>query len=161
MAANTNPFSIGPKILGVNPLNVDTAQQHELGLELFFNDGTTRRYVRAGAAVAQYDALKVDFAEGQNDFQPTAAALDAVAGVCPVTGVSDNNFFWAIRRGPANVKVAGTIVAGAHLVPIGTAGTLDDTTAAAGEAQAAASGIGVVALVDDSPSAGIALVMLN
>jgi len=162
MSANTNPFSVGGKLLGVNPLNVDTAQQHELGLELDFSDGTTRRYVRAGAAVAQYDALKIDFAEGINDWQPTAAALDVVKGVCPVSGVSDNNFFFAIVNGPANVKVAGTVAAGAHLAAVATAGTLDDIADAADAgALAAGAGVGVVVVTDDSPSAGIALVFLS
>lgn len=154
-------ISVQQKILGVDPLVVDTTQEHELGLELDFNDGTRRRYVRAGAAVAQYDALIVDQAEGPFDWQPSAAADVPIVGICPVSGVSDNYFFWAITKGVAYVKVAATIVAGAVLVPIATAGTLDDTAAAAGNALAMAAGIGVIAIVDDTPSAGIAKVLVS
>jgi hypothetical protein len=82
--------------------------------------------------------------------------------VCPVSGVSDNNFFFAIVNGPANVKVAGTVAAGAHLAAVATAGTLDDIADAADAgALAAGAGVGVVVVTDDSPSAGIALVFLS
>ncbi len=149
------------KHIGVEFNDVDTVQKHALGIELQCDDGTRRKYVRAGAAVAQYDALKVDVAEGAYDLDPTGAVLQPIAGVCPVSGVADNNFFWAIVRGKATVKVAATIVAGAHLVSTATAGTLDDTAAAADVATAASAGIGVTAVVDDVPSAGLATVVLS
>lgn len=148
------------KLLGIKATDVDSVQKHALGIEVDFDDGTRRRYVRAGAAVAQYDALIIDFAEGKFDWQPSAAADVPIVGVCPVSGVSDNYFFWAIVKGPANVKVAATIVAGAILVPIATAGTLDDTAATAANALAMGAGVGVIAIADDTPSAGIASVMI-
>lgn len=149
------------KILGIEVTDVDTVQKHALGLEVDCDDGTRRRYVRAGAAVAQYDALIIDFAEGPYDYQPSAAADTPIHGVCPVSGVADNNFFWAVVQGKTNVKVAATIVAGAPLVPTAVAGTLDDTAATAANALAMAAGVGVVAIVDDTPSAGIAQVVLQ
>lgn len=149
------------KLLGIRFTDVDTVQKHALGIEVDCDDGTRRKYVRAGAAVAQYDALIVDFAEGKFDYQPSAVADTPLAGVNILSGISDNYFFWAIVRGPANVKVAATIVAGQPLVPIGTAGTLDDTAAAVGNALAMGAGVGVIGITDDTPSAGIALVVLT
>lgn len=147
-------------VAGVDFSRVDSVQKHPLGWTLHSVGGTLRKYVRAGATVAQYDALTYD-SEGINDWQPTSGANQGVYGVCPVSGVADNYFFWAIIKGKANVKVAATITAGAHLASTATAGTLDDVAAAAADAQAAASGVGVIAFLDDSPSAGIALVHLQ
>lgn len=154
-------ISVQQAIAGIDVERVDDVRAHPLGLKVECSDGTTRRYVRAGAAVAQYDALVQDFAEGVFDWQPVAAADTTVLGVCPVAGVADNYFFWAIIAGPAFVKVAATIVVGAPLVPVATAGTLDDTAATAANALAMSSGVGVVAVLDDSPSAGIAKVYLS
>jgi hypothetical protein len=148
------------KLLGCKFTQVDTAAKHALGIEVDCDDGTRRKYIRAGAAIAANDALKVDVAEGAYDLDPTSAAAQPIAGVA-THAIADNSFSWVIVRGKATVKVAATIVAGAHLVSTGTAGTLDDVAAAAADAQAAAAGIGVTAVVDDVPSAGLATVVLS
>ena len=57
---------------------------------------------------------------------------------------------------------AATVVALAPLVTTATSGTLDDTAASAGNALAAASGVGVWSLTaDGTPSAGLATVALT
>lgn len=125
--ANTNPFSIGPKYTGVDPTVVHTSTEgakHELGLELLFNDGTTRRYVRAGAAIAQYDALHIDYAEGVNDYHPTTAVAQPVQAVAAVA-IADNGFGWVIVRGPATVKVEDGVAAGEYVVSTAVSGELD------------------------------------
>ncbi len=146
------------KLLGVDATRVDTVQKHELGIEIDFADGRRRKYIRAGGAIAVNDALKVDVAEGPHDFIPTAAANDALAGVAEVA-IADNSFGWVVVRGAVVSKAAATVVAGAHAVPTGTAGTLDDSTAAAANAIALAAGIG--AIFQTTTSGGLATVILN
>lgn len=155
------PFpSVQQKLVGVEFNDVDTVRKHALGIELDCDDGTRRKYVRAGGTIALGDALTLDAAEGHYDYHPTSAADQPVLGVA-VTAVADNAFFWAIVRGKATVKVAAAIVAGTPLVPTAVAGTLDDTAAAVGNALAAGSGLGVIAVADDVPSAGLATVVLH
>lgn len=124
--ANTNPFA-GFKLTGIDPLSVQTPTEgakHELGIEVLFNDGTVRKYIRAGAAIAANDALTIDYAEGINDFHPTTAVALAVYAVSPVA-VLDNGFAWVIRHGEAIVKVEDGVVAGEYLVSTAVSGELD------------------------------------
>lgn len=157
--------AVTQKLMGVDVNVVDTVRKHELGLTLDFADGTRRRYVKASGAIALNDALVMDTAvltaAVPYVVKTSSAALQPIAGVCMVSGVADTNFFWAVVGGKANVKVAAAVAAGAHLATTATAGTLDDVAAAAADAQAAAAGIGTTVLIDDSPSAGIALVLLS
>lgn len=148
------------KLLGIDITLVTSDQRHELGIEIDCDDGTRRKYVRAGAAVAQYDALIVDVAEGHYDLTPASAANQPIAGVAPYA-MTDNYYGWVIVRGKATCKVAATVVAGAPLVTTATAGTLDDTAGTADNALAAASGIGVILVADDTPSAGLGTVILS
>jgi hypothetical protein len=148
------------KVLGVDLLATHTVAKHAVGMETTCDDGTRRKYVKAAAAIAANDALKINVATGPYFFTPTTAALDPVAGVAAVA-IASGSFGWVIVSGKATVKVAAAITAGAHLAATATAGTLDDVTAAAADAQAAAAGKGVVAIVDDVPSAGLATVVLN
>lgn len=121
------PNYVSPKTLGVDPDSVQTAAdgaKHELGIELSFSDGTVRKYVRAGAAIAQFDALHIDFAEGANDFHPTTAVAQPVMAVAP-NAITDNGFGWVIVKGPATVKVEDGVVAGEFVVTTAVAGELD------------------------------------
>lgn len=155
--ANTNPFVIGGKITGVDVTSVDVTALHEVGLELDFSDGKRRKYIKAGAAIAAFDALTVDEAETP-DLEPTSAVNQALAGVAE-RAIADGSHGWVVVRGSGvSVKAAATVVAGAHAVTVATAGTLDDDTAAAANAIAAASGIG--AKFDTVTSGGIAAVTL-
>lgn len=147
------------KLLGIKLAQVDDTQKHALGIQVDGDDGCRYRYIRAGAAIAANDALTVDAAEGHYDFHPTSAANQPITGIA-VVAIADNKFGWVKTGGKATVKVAAAIVAGAHLVSTGTAGTLDDVAAAAADAQAAAAGIGCIAIADDVPSAGLATVLL-
>jgi hypothetical protein len=154
------PSPSGAKYLGIDFTQVDAvgAPKHALGLEVDCDDGTRRKYIRAGAAIAATDALKVDFAEGSFDFDPTSAVAQPLAGVATVA-LADNEFGWVIVRGPAIVKAAATVVAGAHAASTAVAGTLDDVTAAAADAQAAAAGIG--AMFRTVTGSGVATVILS
>lgn len=152
--------NVQQKLIGIEFNDVDTVAKHALGLKVSCDDGTERRYVRAGAAIAANDALTQDFAEGIYDWQPTSAVDTPVLGVAPFL-VADNSFFWAIVSGTAFVKVAAAIVVGAVLTPSAVAGTLDDIALTAANAGGAAGGVGVLAVLDDTPSAGIAKVLLT
>lgn len=152
------PSAVG--FIGVDVTRVDTVQKFPLGQTITTANGGRYRYIRAGAAIAQYDALKADAAEGAFDWQPTAAADEGILGIAQVA-IGDNEFGWVLIEGKGFVKVAATVVAGASLVTIATAGTLDDTAAAAGNALATGVGVGVTCIADDSPSAGIAAVFVS
>lgn len=133
------------KHAGIDFNSVDLTPQHALGIEVDCDDGTRRKYVRAGSAIAAGDVLTVDVAEGDNDYQQSAAAADlTIAGAWPSAypAVADNSYFWCVVRGVVSVKAAAAVVAGAPVVTIATAGTVDDTAATAANALASGSGIG-------------------
>jgi hypothetical protein len=157
------PSVVSPshKHLGIDVERVSAVAEHNLGLEVSCTDGTTRRYYRAGAAIAAGDALITDTAEGPNDVQPSAAADTPIVGVWPSAypAIADNSYFWAVVKGLVSVKAAATVVAGAPAVPIATAGTLDDTAATAANALAAASGAGAVFMT--TTASGFATVRLT
>lgn len=136
-------------LLGVDAVNESSVQKHPLGLEVPFNDGTRRRYIRAGAAIALGDALTIDFAEGNHDMTPTTSATTPVHAVA-AHAFTDNYFGWVITGGVASVKAATIAAGGLPLVPTGTAGTLDDTAASAALAYTGQSGKGVTSLAADS-----------
>lgn len=156
------------KYMGIDFARVDTEQQNELGVRIEANDGKVFRYVKAGAAIALGDVLQWDFVEGTWEVQPTSAADQTPCGAWPNENVSttqvraavaDNSFFWMQCGGDALVKAAATVVSGAPIATIATAGTVDDTAAAAGNALAAASGVGGVFVT--TTTGGFARVMLN
>lgn len=134
------------KQLGVEFTQVDAGPTfpHTLGIEITCDDGTRRKYVRAGAAIAPGDCLKVDTAEGRNDFDPTSAADQSINGAWPSAfpAIADNSGFWCVVRGDVSVKAAATVVAGAPIVTTAVAGTVDDTAATAANALASGAGIG-------------------
>lgn len=141
------------KHLGVDLARVDTVQKHELGFRIEKSDGRIYRYMVAGAAIALGDVLQSDTAEADfptHSVQPTSAADQTIVGCWPnenpPTGsraaIADNSFFWMLEKGDALVKAAATVVAGAPIVTIATAGTVDDTAATAANALALAAGVG-------------------
>lgn len=122
---------VAPKLLGIDPERVYTAAEiaanghkHTLGVEYLFDDGSTRRYVRAGAAIAQYDALTRDYAEGSHDYHPTTAVAQPVYAVSPVA-IEDDGAGWVIVQGPATVKVEDGVAAGEYVVSTAVSGELD------------------------------------
>lgn len=157
------------KDIGVDVIRHGTVQLHELGTIFTQAGGRKFQYVRAGSAIALGDVLKDDVAEGIYDKDTTAAAADQVMfGAWPNEGdginrartaILDNEFFWALVGGDALVKAAATVVAGAPIVTIATAGTVDDTAATAANALASASGKGGIFLT--TTTGGFARVQFN
>lgn len=156
--------SVNQKLLGVKFTDVDDTQKHELGLEVDGIDGNRYKYIRAGAAIAVGDALKVDYAEGPNDLDPISAVSQAIAALAPVA-IADNKFGFVVIQGfLAGVKMAGSTAAGAKLGSSATAATLvtiTATTPTAAEviaAIAAAAGRGVICTVAESAGVGTAYI---
>lgn len=159
------------KILGVDVEIVKTlaeGPEHELGL-IVEADGTQYKYVQADSAVAQYDAVKIDSAAAGSGLTanvpfvvtPTAAADEVIAGVAQVAIAAGSYAFVAIK-GKAVVKVAAGLTAEELLVTTATAGTLDGTAAAVGNALAAGTGVGVQSYTAiGTPAAGQARVVLS
>jgi hypothetical protein len=185
------------KILGINVRSVDTTAKHELGMEvmdveggegtvtksyypngqqtlvtetLYKSGSKVYKYVRADAAIAQYDAckMKLDETDAPNAVVKTAATTDLVKGICEVSGVSADYYFWLTIHGYVPIaNVADASAQGEILGASGTAGRLETptfTTTAATLAQlnagvrAAISGI--VAVTDGSAS-NLAGVFIN
>lgn len=148
------------KLLGVDFTKIDTAQSHEAGLKVIADNGIVYKYVKANGSIAQYDA--VTYTATPNEVISTSAVNTTLAGVNQLSGVLTTNWFWLAVEGAGLVVKAATVVAGTQLVPTATAGTLDDTAAAVGNALAQGSGVGVYAqTADGTPAAGQATVTLT
>lgn len=172
------------KILGVDVTRTTTTAEHELGLVVddavgganfgtagltgvVVRPGNVYKYVKANAAVAAGDAVKlVDSSTNEPGLvTPTTALNDVVDGIAHVAIALDSFGFITILGRVTAAKV-GTVAFGDRLGASGTAGTLTAITIAAtptqGEVQrvlAAAVGIAPVAL--DADSSGTAEVQIT
>ncbi len=146
------------KHLGVNVRQVDTTAQHELGAivedveggygsstrTIFPNGGAAEtttiyrsgskryQYVRADAAIAQYDACMRKAGESDAPFAvvKTTASLQVLcAGICEVSGVAADSYFWLTIHGYVPIaNVADAASADEILSPSATAGRLATAT---------------------------------
>lgn len=113
---------LGP--LGIDFAAVDATQKHPLGMEVTCVDGYKRKYICAGATITVMDFLKVDTAEGINDFTPITDEKDVVEAVSEVA-IADNSFGWVITKGIAVGRIANATVIGDRLGASSIAATLD------------------------------------
>jgi len=146
------------KLLGINPTQVDATAQHELGMivedtqggygtttktiypnggaavtETIYRSGSKRyQYVRADAAIAQYDACMRKAGEADAPFAvvKTTASLQVLcAGICEVSGVGADSYFWMTIHGYVPIaNVADASAADDLLSPSATAGRLATAT---------------------------------
>lgn len=101
-----------------------TTAEAPLGLRVSGPNGEEFTYVKAGAAIAQYDAVRFNgSATGWDDVRPTSAAGQVVIGAA-TAAFSSGDYGFIQTRGAATVKVAVGTTAGVALVPNATAGTL-------------------------------------
>lgn len=186
------------KTLGIDVLQVDTTPQHELGAECegirggggaitrIFNTngigltGTSETinyrpnvrfvYVRADAAIAQYDAveMKLDETDAPYAVVKTAGATSTCWGICEVANVGAGSYFWLTVHGYVPIaNVADAAAQGNFVAPSATAGRLDTftfTTTAATLAQLLAgfaAGIAQVRCVTDADANNRAAVYLH
>lgn len=147
------------KGLGVDFTLVTSIQKHELGAELDGNDGRRYKYGRATAAIAVADCLVADPGTGAYHVKQSTAAADLViAGCAHVAVTTAGDYFWYVIQGLVSMKAAATVVVGAPIVTIATAGTVDDTAATAANALAAGSGKG--GIFASTTTGGLASVLL-
>jgi len=139
------------KVLGVNPFAPASAvAEHELGLIADDPRGgafadAAHKYVKANGTITAGDAVQIDVsvtaAERHATVIRTSAADQPIEGIANVSATTGQFLFIQIAGRATGVNTAGTIVAGAVLVPTATAGQLDDT-AITTAAQAAALAVG-------------------
>jgi hypothetical protein len=92
-------------------------------------NGNTYRYVRAGAPIARYDAVRFGGgALGYGDVRPTSAATQGLVGSAMVA-LSTGEYGFIQIGGIATVKVTGATPANSLLVP-SSSGQLNYATAA-------------------------------
>lgn len=102
----------------------DTTAQTTLGSRAYDISGNEYTYVKAGADIAQYDAVRfAGSATGYDDVRPTSAAGQVVIGAATAAFTS-GQYGYILTRGVATVKVVVATTAGVALVPNATAGTL-------------------------------------
>lgn len=114
-----------------NGIGLGTTSQTE-----YFDSGKEYIYVRADAAIAQYDACMMKLGETDDPFAvvKTAAATDRCWGICEWASVDANDYFWMTVRGWVPIaNVADASAQGDLLTPSATAGRLDSTAIAAGD----------------------------
>lgn len=128
--------SVLQKLLGIDFTAVDSTQKHALGIEVDCNDGNRRKYIRAGAAITAKQVLKVDYAEGPNDFTPTAAVNEMIAGVSEVA-MTDNYFGWVVVKGSVVALMENGAVAGDRQGSSATAGSVTKLVVTGGGVTAA------------------------
>ena len=105
----------------------DTSQKEELGV-LRFEGGKLYRYVKSGALIAAYSALKLDVsastaAAAMTQAVQTSTDTDMFFGVNEVT-MALNSFGWITVYGPATARVTTGIVPGVALGTTNTTGIL-------------------------------------
>lgn len=125
-----------------------TTQKFPLGFRRVEN-GKEYTYMKAGAAIAINEAVKVSTADTTGGTViKTAAVADPVFGVCESVALASGEFGWITTRGPVSVKILDAAAAEDLLGASATAGTL----------QAAAAGnvdhIRVMALEDGAAGDG-------
>jgi hypothetical protein len=120
----------GPVAIQGETTDTNTTPDHPIGTEARDKDGNVYTYIKAGAAIAQYDAVRfAGSALGWDDVRPTSAAGQCVIGAAQAA-IASASYGWILTRGIATVKVVNSTAAGGALVPNATAGTLAVATAA-------------------------------
>lgn len=95
-----------------------------LGSKSFDELGNEYTYVKAGAAIAANDAVRMNgSALGWDDVRPTSAAGQQVYGAATAAFAS-GDYGYVLTRGVATVKVVVATAAGSPLMTNATAGTL-------------------------------------
>lgn len=94
-----------------------------LGTVVHDTDGNKWRYIKAGASIAQYDALRYQgSALGWDDVRPTSAAAQPIIGIAQAAFAS-GDYGFVLVNGIGSMKTTGTVAANTQLVSNGTAGT--------------------------------------
>lgn len=120
MANFSGPILVAP----VGPADRHTTPQLPLGATLVDANGNEYTYVKAGATIAQYDAVRFQgSALGWDDVRPTSAVAQPVVGAAQAAFAS-GEYGFVLTSGVGTVKTSGTVAANVQLVSSATAGTL-------------------------------------
>jgi len=145
---------------GIDIGRVDDTPQHILNLEVDFQDGCRRKYIKAGSDISAFDFLKIGPGLA---YKPTSAVAQPVEGVAEIN-IPAGKFGWVIVHGLAKAKLAAGVVAGDSVGSSAVAGTGAKLNASASPSQAevqaalaAASGKGVTCVVDQTGGVGTVL----
>lgn len=114
--------------LGVDPSDTPTSAVFQVGDTVRASDGQLLRYVKASAAITQYDAVGID-----EDFQAaplTKAMLDDgwFVGFAQVAFAQNDYGFVAIQGSNIRCRLKTACAADVALYSSGTAGVLDDAS---------------------------------
>lgn len=125
-------------------VNTNGIYNGQVSTTTYYNPNKRYRYVRATAAIAQYDAVMYDTAGADTPYsvKKTAATTSFGFGICECTPVTTGDYFWLTVHGYVPIaNVATGTTNNAFVAPSATAGRLDlftFTTTAATLAQLAA-----------------------
>jgi hypothetical protein len=111
--------------LGVDPGVSSTTMQFSLG-ELAYHDGGIYEYVKAGAAVAQYDAVMID-EDGTATLATYSATVPTKVGIAQVA-IANASYGWVLRQGKGRVTCLASCAIDVKLYTSATAGSLDDAS---------------------------------
>lgn len=121
------------KVLGIDVTSVLTSAEHELGLRVPdpANPQNHYVYVQADDAVAQYDAVTLDFAAGGSGaaasvphlVTPTSAATSFFVGVAQVA-IAAGSYGFILVEGEGIVQAETAVAQGDVLAPSAVAGEL-------------------------------------
>jgi hypothetical protein len=101
-----------------------TTAEETVGAKAYDDAGNEYTYVKAGAAIAQYDAVRFSgSAAGWDDIRSTSATNQTVVGAATAAFASAD-YGYIQTKGVATVKVAVGTAAGSALVTNATAGTM-------------------------------------
>lgn len=102
----------------------DTVQKAPLGSTAQDKLGNVYRYVKAGASIAAFDAVRFQGSTlGFDDVRPTSAAAQPVVGIAQAAFAS-GDYGYVLIDGVGSCKTTGSVAANVQLVSSGTAGTL-------------------------------------
>jgi hypothetical protein len=119
-----------PMAVAQRVTETSTTAKNAIGTKSFDENGNEYTYVKAGAAIAQYDAVRfAGSALGYDDVRPTSAAGQVCIGAAQIA-IASGSYGWILSRGVGTVKVVVSTAAGSALLPNATAGTLALATAA-------------------------------
>lgn len=108
----------GNKLLGVDFSLSDATQKHTLGERVIHKDGTVYVYVKASAAVAAGDPVKLTAASISSTVPSVTVAPSGnaghVFGVAPVA-IAQDAFGWIVVQGIVQAKTATGLSAGASI----------------------------------------------
>ena len=100
-----------------------TTPLNAIGTKAVDTDGNTWRYIKAGANIAQYDAVRFQgSALGWDDVRPTSAVAQPIVGVAQAAFTS-GDYGFVLVNGVGSMKTTGTLAANVQVVSNATAGT--------------------------------------